>query len=53
MVRYDTLAELGPKLRALIFESDRLLILPAKGPADGWLPTDAWTWIAQHAPRER
>ncbi len=52
VLRYDALAELGPKLRPLIFQSDRLLILPAKGPADGWLPRDAWTWIQENVPRE-
>ena len=50
--RYESLAELGPKLRALIYQPDRLLILPAKGPADGWLPQEAWTWINQNIPRE-
>lgn len=48
----DPLAELGPKLRSLIFTPDRLLIMPAKGPADGWLPKDAWDWISLNIPRE-
>ncbi len=52
VLRYEGLAELGPKLRLLIYQSDRLLILPAKGPSDGWLPKEAWEWIQKHLPRE-
>jgi len=52
VLRYDSLAELGPKLRPLIFQSDRLLIMPAKGPADGWLPLEAWEWIQENVPNE-
>ena len=50
LLRYDSLVELGPKLRPLIFQSDRLLIMPAKGPADGWLPEEAWQWIQENVP---
>ena len=52
VVRYEPLAELAPKLRGLIFTNDRILIMPAKGPADGWLPKDAWDWISSKVPRE-
>jgi len=52
VVRYETLAELGPKLRPLIYQSDRLLIQPAKGPSDGWLPKEAWEWLQNNLPRE-
>jgi hypothetical protein len=52
VLRYETLAELGPKLRPLIFQPDRLLIMPAKGPADGWLAPDAWKWVDTNVPRE-
>ena len=52
VLRYEALAELGPKLRPLIFQNDRLLIMPAKGPAEGWLAADAWTWIRNNVPRE-
>jgi len=52
VLRYETLVELQPKLLALILKQDRLLILPAKGPAAGWLPKDAWTWIQSSVPRE-
>ena len=50
--RNESLVELGPKLRPLIFVNDRLLIMPAKGPADGWLPKEAWDWINSKLPRE-
>lgn len=50
--RYEALVELAPKLRPLIFANDRLLIMPAKGPADGWLTKDAWDWINSQLPRE-
>ena len=52
VVRYESLVELAPKLRGLIFNNDRLLIVPAKGPADGWLPKDAWDWINTNVRRE-
>lgn len=52
VLRYEALVELGPKLIPLIFQGDRLLIMPAKGPAHGWLPADAWTWISTNVPNE-
>src|SRR2546428_6429112 len=52
VLRYDALVELGSKLRPLIYQGDRLLVLPAKGPAEGWLPGEAWEWIAKNVPRE-
>lgn len=52
VLRTDTLVELQPKLTALIFKNDRMLIMPAKGPAQGWLPKDAWEWIEQFVPKE-
>ena len=50
--RNETLTELQTLLLPLIYQGDRLLILPAKRPAGGWLPQDAWQWIAQNIPRE-
>jgi hypothetical protein len=50
VLRYDTLVEFSSKIRPLIYQTDRLLIMPAKGPADGWLPEDAWKWINAHVP---
>ena len=52
VVRYESLVELAPKLRGLIFTNDRILVMPAKGPAEGWLPKDAWDWINTNVPRE-
>lgn len=52
ILRYEPLAELAPKIRALIFQPDSILIMPAKGPADGWMPAEAWTWIHENVPRE-
>jgi hypothetical protein len=52
VLRYEAMVELGPKLRALVFTDDRLLIMPAKGPADGWLTQDAWAWIRENIPNE-
>lgn len=52
VVRYDALVELQPKLVPLIFKGDFMLIMPAKGPAGGWLPKEAWTWIENKVPRE-
>lgn len=52
VLRYEALIELSPKLRSLIYQNDRLLILPAKGPGDGWLPKEAWSWISENVPNE-
>jgi len=52
VLHYDSLIELANRLRPLIRQPDRLLILPAKGPADGWLPADAWHWISENLPRQ-
>ncbi len=48
----ETLVELGIRLRLRIRPTDFLLILPAKGPADGLLPQEAWDWIRQFVPKE-
>lgn len=45
VVRRDTLVEFTSKLRPLMFTPDRLLIMPARGPFDGWMPQEAWTWL--------
>jgi hypothetical protein len=52
VLRRDALVELSAKLRPLIFQTDQLLIMPAKGPADGWLPPEAWKWINDYIPKE-
>ena len=52
VLRRDTQSELQNKLIPLIYYNDRLLILPAQGPANGWLPGEAWTWINEKLPRK-
>lgn len=52
VLRNEALGELPPKLLPLIFKSDRLLIMPAKGPAVGWLPQEAWDWLNANIPKE-
>lgn len=52
VVRQETLVDFAAKIRPLIFTNDRLLVMPAKGPGDGWLPKDAWDWINNEVPRE-
>jgi hypothetical protein len=52
VLRYETLTDLRAKLIPLIFSTDKLLIMPAKGPADGWMPMDAWQWIRDNVPNE-
>jgi hypothetical protein len=51
ILRYETLAELSVKLRELLPKEGRLLVMPAMGPGDGWLPKEAWDWINDHVPR--
>ena len=51
VLRRDTLAELQGKCIPLIYKTDLLLILPAKGPAGGWLPQEASEWINKRLPR--
>src|SRR5712692_8271614 len=48
VVRFEPEVLLGQKLRQLVHPSDRLLILPAKGPPDGQLPADAWAWLNEN-----
>ena len=52
VLRKDALVELRPKLTSLIFQGDALLIMPAKGPADGWMTKEAWDWINANVPKE-
>jgi hypothetical protein len=48
VVRFEPAVSLGILLRRLIHPIDRLLILPAKGPADGNLPAEAWDWLNEN-----
>ena len=52
VLRYEGLAELGPKLRLLIYQSDRLLILPAKGPFR-WLASQGSLGVDSEASSQR
>lgn len=40
--------ELRPKIRTV----DWLIVMPAKGPADGWLPENGWNWLVENVPRD-
>jgi hypothetical protein len=52
VLRYETLLELHDLLVPVIQQEDHMLILPAKRPAGGWLPKDAWDWIEANLPRD-
>lgn len=52
VLRRETLVDLAQILRQLILASDRLVVMPAKGPADGILPAAAWNWLNHFVPRE-
>jgi hypothetical protein len=39
-------------LRSKIRTTDWLMVMPAKGPIDGWLPESAWDWASKHLKRE-
>jgi hypothetical protein len=47
-----TLVDLASRLRNKIRTNDWLIVMPAKGPADGWLPRVAWQWIQNNVPKE-
>lgn len=40
--------ELRPRIRTV----DWLIVMPAKGPADGWLPEAGWNWLQANLPSE-
>lgn len=46
------LADLSAILRSKIRTADWLIVMPAKGPADGWLPKVAWDWLNSRLPPE-
>ena len=52
VLRHDTLQETSDKLLPLVFNTDKILIMPAKGPALGWLPQPAWDWLNANVPKE-
>ncbi len=43
---------LADQLRRKIRTGDWLIVMPAKGPADGWLPFVAWQWLNENVPKE-
>jgi hypothetical protein len=47
-----SLIDLSAGLRAKIRTADWLIVMPAKGPADGWLPAAGWEWLNRILPRE-
>ena len=46
------MTEFTASLRAKIRIGDWLVVMPAKGPADGWLPKDGWNWFNKNIPNE-
>jgi hypothetical protein len=52
VMRQETLVELAAVLRSHIYTDDRLIVMPAKGPFDGWLTNDAWEWLNLNVPKE-
>ena len=39
-------------LRSKIRTTDWLMVMPAKGPVDGWLPQAAWDWLNKNLNNE-
>lgn len=52
VLRRETLVGFNNILLTKIHSQDKLLIMPAKGPAMGWLPNDAWVWLNTNLKRE-
>lgn len=50
VIRQELLHELQELILPLIYENDSILIMPAKGPAAGRLPAEAWEWIRANVP---
>jgi hypothetical protein len=52
VIRTEELHELSELLIPFIYPhlNDRLLIMPARGPAAGMLPQEAWDWITTNIP---
>ena len=51
VIRNDLMVDFSEKLRKKMHSQDFLLVLPAVGPASGWLPKDAWDWLGTRVPR--
>jgi hypothetical protein len=39
------MSTVASQLRSKIRTSDWLMVMPAKGPVDGWLPKAGWEWL--------
>lgn len=52
VIRHETLVELTNKLVSKVYTPDRILVLPAHGPAMGYLPEPAWKWLNDHVPKD-
>jgi hypothetical protein len=46
------LVDVAASLRSKIRTTDWLIVMPAKGPVDGWLPKRAWDWLNNNLQRE-
>jgi|SRR6266446_10830629 len=46
------MATVADSLRSKIRTADWLIVMPAKGPVDGWLPEQAWKWVNDNLKRE-
>ena len=52
LIRREDLGSLQSKLVPLIYDTDRLLVVPiSAATVGGWLPLDAWKWLEQQIPR--
>jgi hypothetical protein len=51
VLRKDTLSELNSQLIPLIYQNDRMLVMPARGPVLGWLAKEAWDWLNKNLPQ--
>ena len=51
VLRRETLVDLGQILRGYVLGNDRIVVMPAMGPADGLAPMEVWRWIAEYLPR--
>jgi hypothetical protein len=47
-----SLVDISASLRAKIRTADWLIVMPAKGPVDGWLPKVAWEWLNSRLSKE-
>jgi hypothetical protein len=52
IVTTKALVTVASELRSRIRTTDWLIVMPAKGPVDGWLPEVAWNWINSKIPNK-